>query len=55
MNYERMIAVANQLGKRLYCKTCGIELLCTKAGEGTVSCCKAPLELKKPVALPTAD
>mgnify|MGYP003462423982 FL=1 len=52
---ERMSSVANQLGKRLYCKECGIELLCTKAGEGTITCCNVVMELKKPVALPTAD
>ncbi|WP_195892889.1 hypothetical protein [Bacillus massiliigorillae] len=47
--------MANQLGKRLQCKECGIEVLCTKAGEGSIQCCGAVMELKKPVALPTAD
>lgn len=47
--------MTNQLGKRFECTTCGAELLCTKAGEGTVMCCDQPMELKKPAALPTAD
>ncbi|WP_222860499.1 hypothetical protein [Bacillus rubiinfantis] len=47
--------MANQLGKRLECKQCGAEVLCTKAGPGTIQCCSADMELKKPVALPTAD
>ncbi|MFP7296466.1 hypothetical protein [Neobacillus niacini] len=47
--------MANQLGKRLECKECGGEVLCTKAGEGTIQCCGVDMQLKKPVALPTAD
>ncbi|WP_141680881.1 desulfoferrodoxin [Caryophanon tenue] len=47
--------MANQLGKRFECRVCGTEILCTKAGEGSVTCCNQPMELKKPAALPTAD
>ena len=47
--------MANQLGKRFECRVCGTEILCTKAGEGAVTCCNQPMELKKPAALPTAD
>ncbi|MGM9957592.1 MAG: hypothetical protein ACI35J_17200 [Peribacillus sp.] len=47
--------MANQLGKRMECKQCGVEILCIKAGEGTVQCCNKDMEMKKPVALPTAD
>ena len=52
---ERMIIMANQLGKRLECTSCGVEVLCTKAGQGTLECCNQIMQLKKPVALPTAD
>lgn len=45
----------NQLGKRFECEICGTEVMCTKAGEGTVQCCDQDMQLKKPVALPTAD
>ncbi|HEY9577209.1 MAG TPA: desulfoferrodoxin [Pseudobacillus sp.] len=47
--------MANQLGKRFECKTCGIEVLCTKAGGGSIECCGNEMELKKSIALPTAD
>ncbi|MEE1131314.1 MAG: hypothetical protein UHX00_06820 [Caryophanon sp.] len=47
--------MSNQLGKRFECTECGAELLCTKAGDGDVTCCDKPMELKKPAALPTAD
>lgn len=45
----------NQLGKRLECTSCGTEVMCTKAGEGTIECCNEEMQLKKAVALPTAD
>lgn len=47
--------MANQLGKRFECKQCGVEVLCIKAGEGVVQCCAESMQLKQPVALPTAD
>ncbi|WP_342514588.1 hypothetical protein MKY34_07640 [Sporosarcina sp. FSL K6-1522] len=47
--------MANQLGKRFECKECGVEVLCTKAGDGAVECCGVEMQLKQPVALPTAD
>lgn len=47
--------MSNQLGKRLECTKCGMEVMCTKAGEGTIECCEQVMQLKKPVALPTAD
>jgi hypothetical protein len=31
--------MANQLGKRYQCETCGTEVLCSKAGDGSVMCC----------------
>jgi len=47
--------MANQLGKRLQCNECGLEVLCTKEGEGTVQCCGNNMEIKKSASLPTAD
>lgn len=47
--------MANQLGKRFKCETCGTEVLCTKAGEGSVICCDKEMELQKPKALPSSD
>jgi desulfoferrodoxin-like iron-binding protein len=40
----------NQTGKRYACSTCGAEMLITKAGEGALSCCGEPMQLKAPGA-----
>jgi len=45
----------NQLGKRFKCQVCGTEVLCTKAGEGTVLCCSKEMELQQPRPLPSSD
>lgn len=47
--------MANQLGKRYTCGTCGTETLCTKAGSGAVKCCGAEMQLKEAKPLPSAD
>ncbi|WP_187119460.1 hypothetical protein [Bacillus testis] len=47
--------MSNKLGKRMECKECGAEVLCIKAGDGVIQCCNTDMQLKKPVALPTAD
>jgi len=47
--------MANQLGKRYICEDCGTEVLCTKAGDGSVTCCGKEMQLKKPKPLPSAD
>ncbi|MCA1645003.1 MAG: hypothetical protein LC797_05865 [Chloroflexi bacterium] len=47
--------MANQLGKRMTCPTCGTEALCTKAGAGTVQCCGVDMLLKAAKKLPSAD
>ncbi len=47
--------MANQLGKRFQCETCGSEVLCIKAGEGEICCCAKPMELMQPKVLPSAD
>jgi hypothetical protein len=47
--------MANQLGKRYQCPTCGTVTLCTKAGEGAVACCEAEMALQDPRKLPSSD
>ena len=44
----------NQLGKRYKCQECGTEVLCTKAGDGTVVCCGKEMEIQQPRALPSS-
>jgi desulfoferrodoxin-like iron-binding protein len=39
--------VANQAGKRYQCTKCGTEMIVTKGGEGAISCCGQPMQLKK--------
>lgn len=45
----------NKLGKRFRCQVCGTEVLCTKAGEGSVVCCDQEMEVQEPRALPSSD
>ena len=47
--------MANLLGKRFKCATCGTETLCTKAGEGVVECCGVEMPLKEAKKLPSSD
>jgi desulfoferrodoxin-like iron-binding protein len=39
--------MANEVGKRYRCTKCGSEFIVTKAGTGTINCCKQPMEQKK--------
>jgi desulfoferrodoxin-like iron-binding protein len=39
--------MANTVGKRYVCKKCGVELMVTRGGTGTLQCCGQPMELKK--------
>ena len=47
--------MANQLGKRYVCETCGSGVLCTKSGEGEIDCCENPMEIQEPRKLPSSD
>jgi hypothetical protein len=47
--------MANQLGKRFKCSACNTEVLCVKAGDGSVICCDADMELQEPRPLPSSD
>ena len=44
-----------QLGKRYRCPVCGTEILVTKAGEGTATCCEKEMEIQEPKTLPSSD
>src|SRR3954466_10461933 len=44
-----------RMGKRYVDEAGAIELLCTKAGKGTLSIAGAPLFLKEPKPLPASD
>ncbi len=39
--------MANQVGKRYICTRCDSDFIVTKGGDGTVSCCGKPMDLKK--------
>ncbi|GAF87224.1 unnamed protein product [marine sediment metagenome] len=39
--------MANQVGKRYQCTKCGTEMIVTKGGEGNLSCCDQPMQLKQ--------
>ena len=38
--------MGNQTGKRYICQQCKSEFIVTKGGDGSVSCCGGPMELK---------
>ena len=48
-------AGGSELGKRYANEDLGLELLVTKAGEGSLGVDGKPLELKQPKNLPTSD
>lgn len=39
--------MANEMGKRYRCAKCGSEYIVTRAGQGAITCCNQPMELKK--------
>ncbi len=45
----------NQLGKRYQCETCGTIVLCTKAGQGQVTCHDKPMTEVQAKRLPSSD
>lgn len=47
--------MANQLGKRYQCETCGTQVLCTKAGGGAILCCEQEMQVMAPRKLPSSD
>jgi hypothetical protein len=49
------LAGGTQMGKRYADEASGIELLCTKAGDGTLTLDGTPIELKGAKPLPASD
>ena len=47
--------MANLLGKRFKCSVCNTEVLCVKAGDGTISCCGKDMVLQEARPLPSSD
>jgi hypothetical protein len=45
----------NYLGKRWICLLCGAGVLCTKAGDGAISCCGQPMAQEEPKPIPQSD
>lgn len=43
------------LGKRYKCENCGTETLCTKAGDGLLSCCGQEMKEVEARAEPSSD
>jgi len=39
--------MANQVGKRYICAKCGAEVIITRGGNGTITCCNEPMTIKK--------
>ena len=52
---KEYLSIANELGKRYNCATCGSSVLCTKGGEGVILCCEADMELQEARKLPSSD
>ncbi|HVN95148.1 MAG TPA: desulfoferrodoxin [Syntrophorhabdaceae bacterium] len=44
-----------QLGKRYKCEVCGTEALCTKPGDGALTCCNQEMKLQEPKPIPSSD
>jgi hypothetical protein len=49
------LAGGTQMGKRYADEASGLEVLCTKAGAGTLTLDGAPIELKGAKPLPSSD
>ncbi len=47
--------MASQLGKRYRCQKCGTEALCTKAGDGKLTCCGQDMQVQEAKPIPSSD
>jgi hypothetical protein len=50
-----VVEMANVLGKRYQCEKCGTEVLCNKAGTGSIACCDGDMKIKEAKPLPSSD
>jgi hypothetical protein len=48
-------ADSNQVGKRYHCPTCGLRVMCAKAGTGRFTCHGAPMTMDGIKPLPSTD
>jgi hypothetical protein len=47
--------MASQLGKRYKCAICGTEALCTKAGDGSLTCDGQEMQVQEAKPIPSSD
>jgi len=47
--------MASQLGKRYKCSICGSEALCTKAGDGPLTCDGKEMQVQEAKPIPSSD
>lgn len=47
--------MAIQLGRRYTDEKSGVQVLCTKAGDGTLHCDDREMQVQQPRALPSSD
>jgi hypothetical protein len=47
--------MANEVRKRYVCSSCNAEMLVTRGGEGTLTCCNAPMQIRGATPTPKAD
>lgn len=45
----------NQVGKRYHCETCGLGIICAKAGVGRFTCHGRPMAMSTSKPLPSTD
>ena len=45
--------MANQVGKRYVCRTCGAEVVITRAGGGTIECHGQDIQLRDSATIPS--
>jgi hypothetical protein len=45
----------NLIGKRYECEHCAAEVLCTRPGDGELTCCDTTMRVKTAKPLPASD
>jgi ribosomal protein L37AE/L43A len=45
----------NEVRKRYVCSACNTEMLVTRGGEGTLSCCGQPMQIRGAAAAPKTE
>jgi len=47
--------MANEVRKRYVCASCNSEMLVTRGGEGTLTCCGQPMQIRGATAAPKPE